>query len=228
MLLSVIVPVRNERDTVARVLERVRGVDVGMPKEIIVVDGASTDGTREMLLRDGRREDTLLVLEDAARGKGIAVRKGIQLARGDIILIQDADLELDPAEYPGLLRPILAGGASAVYGSRFAHGRGEAGRVFYWGNRAITGALNLLFSAGLTDIATCYKVFRAEAIKPIRLTCNGFDLDAEITAELLKSGVNIVEVPVVYRPRSRAEGKKLGWSAGLRVLWATLKCRFST
>ena len=228
MLLSVIVPVRNERETLAPVLERVRAVDVGMPKEIIVVDGASTDGTREMLLRDGRREDTLLVLEDAARGKGIAVRKGIQLAKGDIILIQDADLELDPAEYPGLLRPILEDGAAAVYGSRFARGRGEAGRIFYWGNRAVTGALNLLFSARLTDIATCYKVFRAEAIRPIQLTCNGFDLDAEITAELLKSGVEIVEVPVAYRPRSRAQGKKLGWSAGLRVLWATVRCRFSS
>lgn len=225
MKLSVVIPSRNEEDTIAEVLRRVRAVDVGMEKEIIVVDGSS-DRTREVLGQEGGR-DLTVVLEERPRGKGAAVRTGLERAQGDIVLIQDADLELDPAEYPRLLQPIIEGRAEVVYGSRFRDGRGQTPLLSYLGNIALTRACNLLFRGVLSDMATCYKVFEADALRPLELRCNGFDLDAEITARLLKRGARIVEVPVGYRPRHRSEGKKLDWRSGVSMLYALLRCRFT-
>ncbi len=228
MRLSIVIPVRNERSTVIPLIERVRAVDCGMPRELIVVDGASTDGTREALTALGEAHDLVLVFEERARGKGRAVRTGFERATGDIVMVQDADLELDPAEIPSLLAPIVAERTDVVFGSRFK-GRGRAGAplIGYTGNLALTWAANALFLTRLTDILTCYKVMRANVARSLDLRCNGFDLDAEITCRLLRDGHRIVEVPVTYNARSVDDGKKLSPGVGWSVLRAIVRVRFS-
>ncbi|HET6615126.1 MAG TPA: glycosyltransferase family 2 protein [Dehalococcoidia bacterium] len=228
MKLSIVIPVRNEHDTVVQLIDRVRAVDCGMPKELIVVDGASTDGTRDALLALGESDELALVLEDRARGKGRAVRTGFERATGDIVMVQDADLELDPSEIPALLAPIVEGRTHVVFGSRFkATGRARAPLVGYTGNFALTTVTNVLYRAHLTDILTCYKVMRREVAAGLDLQCNGFDLDAEIACRLLRDGYDILEVPVTYDPRSADEGKKLSPGVGWSVLRAILRVRFS-
>ncbi len=229
MKLSIIIPVRNERHTVIPLIERVKAVDCGMPKELIVVDGASTDGTREALLALSPSDDLLLIFEDAARGKGRAVRTGFDRATGDIVMVQDADLELEPGEIPSLIAPIVAGTTDVVFGSRFrGRGKGSTPWVGYIGNFGLTWVANVLFLTHLTDILTCYKVLRADVARSLDLRCNGFDLDAEITCRLLRDGHKIVEVPVTYTPRTFDEGKKLGPSVGWSVLRAIFRTRFSS
>jgi glycosyltransferase involved in cell wall biosynthesis len=226
--LSIVIPVRNERATVVPLIERVRAVDCGMEKELIVVDGASTDGTREALA-ELSQDGLVLVLEDAARGKGRAVRTGFERATGDIVMVQDADLELNPAEIPSLLAPIVAGETDVVFGSRFrGRGRGDTPLVGWAGNTALTWATNALYFVRLTDILTCYKVMRSEIARSLELRCNGFDLDAEITCRLLREGHRIVEVPVSYAPRGADEGKKLSPGVGWSVLRAIVRVRFSS
>ena len=228
MKVSIVIPVRNERDTVVALIARVRAVDCGMAKEVIVVDGASTDGTREALLALAPSEDLVLVLEDAARGKGRAVRTGFDRATGDIVMVQDADLELDPSEIPSLLAPIVEGRTDVVFGSRFlGRGRGPTPLIGYAGNFGLTWAVNVLYFTRLTDILTCYKVMHRDVARSLDLRCNGFDLDAEITCRLLRDGHKIVEVPVTYEPRSVDEGKKLSPSVGWSVLRAIVRTRFS-
>lgn len=228
MKVSIVIPVRNERDTVVRLIARVRAVDCGMAKELIVVDGASTDGTRQALLALGEAPDLVLVLEDRARGKGRAVRTGFERASGDIVMVQDADLELDPSEIPSLLAPIVEGRTEVVFGSRFkGRGRGSTPLVGYAGNAGLTWAANALYGARLSDILTCYKVMRAGIARSLQLRCNGFDLDAEITCRLLRDGHKILEVPVTYDPRGADEGKKLSPSVGWSVLRAIIRVRFS-
>lgn len=227
MKLSIVIPVRNECQTVIPLIERVRAVDCGMPKELIVVDGASTDGTRQALEALPPSDDLVLVFEDAARGKGRAVRTGFERATGDIVMVQDADLELDPSEIPSLLAPIVDGRARVVFGSRFkGRGRGATPLVGYAGNFALTGIASLLFRARLTDLLTCYKVLRADLARSLDLRCNGFDLDAEIACRVLRTGERIIEVPVSYEPRGVEEGKKLSPSVGWSVLRAILRVRF--
>jgi glycosyltransferase involved in cell wall biosynthesis len=221
--LSVIIPVRNERDTILEVVERVRAVDVGHPKELIVVDGASTDGTRELL---ELVRDIVLIREPQARGKGAAVRAGIERATGEVLVIQDADLELDPGVFPAMLKLIESGRSDVVYGVRFARGRGETPWLSYLGNRGFSLLAGALFLHPLNDILTAYKMMRTDIARSLPLTCRGFDLDAEITCRLLKAGHRIAQVPVSYRPRSREQGKKLGFSAGWGVLKAILRVRF--
>jgi glycosyltransferase involved in cell wall biosynthesis len=226
--LSIVIPVRNESKTVLALIERVRAVDCGMPKELIVVDGASTDGTRDVLLTLDHLPELVLVLEDRARGKGRAVRTGFERATGDIVMVQDADLELDPGEIPSLLAPILDGRSSVVFGSRFkGRGRGQTPLVGYAGNFVLTMAANVLFLARLTDILTCYKVMRTDLARSLDLRCNGFDLDAEITCRLLRDGHQVIEVPVTYNARRVDEGKKLSAGVGWSVLRAILRVRFS-
>ena len=226
MKLSIVIPVRNERGTVIPLIERVRAVDCGMPKELIVVDGASTDGTRHALEALPPSDDLVLVFEDAARGKGRAVRTGFERATGDIVMVQDADLELDPSEIPSLLAPIVDGRTRVVFGSRFkGRGRGATPFVGYAGNFALTGVASLLFRARLTDLLTCYKVLRAYLARSLDLRCNGFDLDAEIACRVLRAGERIIEVPVSYEPRGVEEGKKLSPSVGWSVLRAILRVR---
>lgn len=228
MRLSIVIPVRNERDTVLPLIERVRAVDCGMPKELIVVDGASTDGTREALLSLDKADDLVLILEDVARGKGRAVRTGFERAAGDIVMVQDADLELDPGEIPSLLAPIVEGRTDVVFGSRFKRrGRGDAPLVGYAGNLLLTWAADVLYFKRLTDILTCYKVMHAEVARSLDLRCDGFDLDAEIACRLMRDGHLIVEVPVTYAPRGADEGKKLSPGVGWSVLRAIVRVRLT-
>ena len=228
MKLSIVVPVRNERDTIITLLERVRAVDYGMPKEIIVVDGASTDGTREALLGLDPSPELVLVLEDAARGKGRAVRTGFERATGDIVMVQDADLELDPSQIPSLLAPIVEDPTRAVFGSRFkGRGRGDTPLVGYAGNLLLTWATNVLFLKRLSDILTCYKVLPSDVADALNLRCDGFDIDAEITCRLLREGIRIIELPVTYEPRGVDEGKKLTPGVGWSVLRTIVRVRFS-
>lgn len=227
MKLSIVIPVRNESATITKLIERVREVDCGMPKELIVVDGASTDGTQDLLRTLGEAPDLVLVFEDAARGKGRAVRTGFERATGDIVMVQDADLELDPSEIPSLLAPILDGETDVVLGSRFkGRGRGTAPFVSYLGNKGLTWTANVLFLAHLTDLLTCYKVMRAEVAAGLDLRGSGFDVDAEIPCRLLRDGRRIVEVPVTYEPRGEDAGKKLTRGVGWSVLKAILRVRF--
>jgi len=217
--LSVIIPAYNEVQTIGEVIRRVEKLDLGeIEREIIVVDGGSSDGTREILEQlqaDGR----LIVLDERPRkGKGHAIRLGLRRATGAFIIFQDADLELDPKEYPILLQPIVRGEADVVYGSRFQAGWRRGIWLNRWANRAITGLVNLLYGSDLTDVETCYKLFRAEVIKGLTLTSNRFDLDPEITVRLLNAGTRICEVPIEYFPRTVQQGKKLRWTAGFDAL----------
>ena len=224
MKLSVIVPVYNERETVREILERVRAV--GVEKEIIVVDDGSTDGTRDILREEEGRGDVRVIYHPQNRGKGAAIRTGLEHATGDVVLIQDADLEYDPRDYPRLLQPILEGRAEVVYGSRF---RGRCESMLFWhalGNKLLTLATNLIYGAALSDMETCYKAFKAEVIKSIPLRARRFEFEPEVTAKVLKRGYRIHEVPISYSGRKHHEGKKITWRDGFTALWTLIKYRF--
>jgi glycosyltransferase involved in cell wall biosynthesis len=220
-VLSVVIPVFNERETIEEIIRRVRAVP--FQKEIIVVDDGSTDGTRERLRTleaEGGKLDRL-VLHERNRGKGAALRSGFEKVTGDIVIVQDADLEYDPAEYPKLLRPILDGKADVVYGSRFL--TGMAHRVlFYWhsvANRVLTVLSNMITNLNLTDMETCYKVFRAEVVRAIRIQEDRFGFEPEITAKVARLRCRIYEVGIAYDGRSYSEGKKIGWKD---AVWAVV------
>jgi glycosyltransferase involved in cell wall biosynthesis len=222
---SVIVPCFNERQTVSELIDRVHAVPVD--KEIIVVDDCSTDGTRELLQRRvDERGDITLRLRSRNGGKGAAVQEGLKCATGDVVIIQDADLEYDPADYPVLLRPIQTGKATVVYGSRFI---GEHRAMYFWhalGNQFLTLLCNALFDTTLTDMETCYKVFTIDIARRLRLREPGWGFDPEITARILKMGNRIYEVPVSYAGREFDEGKKISWRDGFVVLKTLLRYRF--
>jgi len=225
---SIIIPVYNEAQTIDEVVERVLAVPMGaVDKEVIVSNDGSSDGTRDTIDASGWASDPRVrVLHNPINlGKGAAVRLGLHNATGDILLIQDADLELDPQEFTRLIAPILAGESDVVYGSRFL-GRSNAVPLrTRLANRALTWATNILFGARLSDMETAYKAFRREALQGLRLRCVGFDFEPEITAKLLRSGRRIKEVPITYRPRSVDEGKKIRWTDGVDALYVLLKCR---
>lgn len=242
MKLSVVMPVYNELDTVAEILRRVRAVDLAvnvgfgaesgsvvvLDREIVVVDDGSTDGTGELLRQLQGQADTLVVRHERNQGKGAAVRTGLEHATGDVVLIQDADLEYDPRDYPALLQPILENRSQVVYGSRFRGGPTRA--MFFWhmiGNRFLTLVTNLLYDSILSDMETCYKVFTREVVDQLDLKASGWGFDPEITAQTLKLGYRIYEVPITYTGREFHEGKKIGWRDGLTVLWTLLKVRFT-
>jgi glycosyltransferase involved in cell wall biosynthesis len=222
--LSVIVPVYNEERTISEILERVRAVDI--PKQIVVVDDFSTDGTRELLVNEARQPDTIVVLHPRNLGKGGAVRSGLAHAAGDIVVIQDADLEYDPRDYHVLLRPILEGRARAVYGSRFL---GEHKAMYFWhalGNKFLTLVTNVLFDTTLTDMETCYKVFTIDIAKQLNIKQMRWGIDPEITAKILRQGVRIYEVPISYNGREFWEGKKISWKDAFVVLRTLIRYRF--
>jgi glycosyltransferase involved in cell wall biosynthesis len=226
-LLSIIVPVYNEVRTVRAVIDRLLSIALPVAREIVVVDDGSTDGTREVLmqaLRDGL--DVTVIEAERNGGKGSAIRLGLARARGTIVAIQDADLELDPQQLSSLVEPIVDGRTTVVYGSRFLDGVSAAPRTTLWANRVLTGVTNALYRGSLTDMETCYKIMRADVARSLGLTANRFDIEPEITAKLLRRGHRIHELPVRFDARSRAQGKKIGWRDGVRALQVLVAERF--
>jgi glycosyltransferase involved in cell wall biosynthesis len=224
--LSVVIPVFNERKTIEEILHRVQAVDVGMEKEIIVVDDSSTDGTRD-LLQELASPQVKVLFHEKNMGKGAALQTGFAQAEGDIVLVQDADLEYDPREYLKLLEPILDGRADVVYGSRFLGGPHRV--LFFWhylGNKMLTAFSNMLSNLNLTDMETCYKVFKKEVLQQIRLKSRRFGFEPEITVKLAKLKCRIYEVPISYSGRLYEEGKKIGWKDGIAALFHLIRYKF--
>ncbi len=225
MKLSIIIPVYNERKTIQEIIRRVDAT--GLVDEIVAVDDGSTDGSREILDEIGRDGKVKVIHHEHNQGKGKAVRTGIQSASGDLLLIQDADLEYDPREYPNLLRPIQEGIADVVYGSRFL----GAGRrpVLFWNmvaNKILTLVTNILYNNILTDMETCYKMFRREVVQDMPLHAHGFEFEPEFTAKILKRKVRIYEVPITFNPRDYSEGKKIKMKDAFIAMWTLIKYRF--
>jgi glycosyltransferase involved in cell wall biosynthesis len=224
MKLSVIMPVFNEEATIEEILQQVRAVNLA--DEIIIVDDGSTDRTRELLKAQENQPATIVIYHDRNQGKGAAVRTGFDRATGDILLVQDADLEYDPRDYPMLIRPIVEGRVKVVYGSRFL---GPRKAMLFWhmlGNKVLTLLTNILYNTILSDMETCYKVFRADVIKGIPLRSKRFEFEPEITAKVLKRGHRIFEVPISYYGREYNEGKKITWREGPKAVWTLIKYRF--
>jgi len=224
-LLSVVVPVFNERNTVAEILRRMRGVDLPLDLEILVVDDGSTDGTGKVLA--ALEDSTVRVLAHAAnQGKGAALRTALAAARGDLVLIQDADLEYDPGDWPRLLAPVLRGRATVVYGSRFL-GEGEAMSLRRWlGDRALGAVTSLLYNTTVSDVLTCFKLFDRTVLDGLAIEADRFDIEAELTAKLLRAGHRIYEVPVSYSGRDRAAGRKFTAADNLAAVRTLVRLRF--
>ncbi len=230
MNLSIVIPVYNERQTLRELLQRVMDAPCPLEKTIILVDDDSTDGTRALLhTLAAEHPEWTVRFHDRNRGKGAALRTGFSEARGDIVLVQDADLEYDPRDYPALLEPIIEGHADVVYGSRFIGG-GPHRVAYFWhslGNRLLTFLSNMMTDLNLTDMEVCYKVFRREVLDGITLREDRFGFEPEITAKVARGKRwRIYEVPISYYGRSYAEGKKIGWRDGMRAFWCILKYRF--
>jgi len=236
MRLSLIIPVYNEADTLEELLSRVMAVDVGMERQIVIIDDGSCDGTRDLypkIQQHWSGEDMVIKLQDVNRGKGAALREGFRLATGDLILIQDGDLEYNPEDYVRLLRPLLEKRADVVYGSRFRGGAAHRVDRFWHmvGNRFVTLLSNMFTDLNLTDMETCYKVFRREVLEGLTLRCNRFDFEPEFTAKISRPNRQgkhwrVYEVGISYAGRSRDEGKKISVFDGFPALWAIIKYRF--
>ena len=228
MKLSVLIPVYNERDTVREIVQRVRSVDLGgLEREVILVDDGSTDGSREVLAELAEWPDVRVFYHHVNQGKGASVRTAIYRATGDLVLIQDADLEYDPRDYPALLRPILEGRAEVVYGSRFLGGPRRA--MLFWhmvGNKLLTLLTNVLYDSIISDMETCYKAFRADVLRAVPLRARRFDIEPEMTAKILRRGYRIYEVPISYNGREYSQGKKITWRDALGAIWTLIRYRF--
>ena len=226
--LSILIPVFNEVGTVEEIVRRVRAADSrGLEKEIIIVDDASTDGTGDVLKKLQPNADVKVFAHPYNRGKGAALRTALQHASGDIVLIQDADLEYDPGDYPKLLQPILEGRADVVYGSRFAGGTHRV--LLFWhytANRFLTLLSDMLCNLNLTDMETCYKVFRRQCVEGLKLTSERFGIEPELTAKLARRRYRFYETGINYAGRDYTEGKKIGWKDGLAALWFIFRYRF--
>lgn len=228
--LSIVMPVYNEKDTINEIFNRVRNVDVGMEKEIIMVDDCSKDGTREILKEISEKglDGVKVIFHEKNCGKGAALRTGFQQVTGDITIIQDADLEYDPSEYPNLIRPIIEGKSDVVYGSRFLGRKRPKGMAFsnFLANKFLTFISNLLTGFSITDMETCYKVMKSSILKELKLESDRFDIEPEITAKLAKKKVKLVEVPISYFGRGHEEGKKINWKDGFSAIYKIFKFRF--
>jgi glycosyltransferase involved in cell wall biosynthesis len=227
MKLSIIIPVYNEKDTLLKILGKVKKVNLGkVKKEIILIDDCSSDGTRE-IIKKIKGNNIVKIFHEKNKGKGGAVKAGIKNATGDIIIIQDADLEYDPRDYVNVIKPIVNGEVKVVYGSRILHKNYKYSHFcFFLGGRLVSFMTNLLFFSRLTDEPTCYKCFRSDLIKNIKINGNKFEWEPEVTAKILKKGIKIKEVPIRYYPRDRDHGKKIKWYDGLDAIWTLIKYRF--
>ena len=224
--LSILIPVYNERATVLELVRRVEAVPLPLAKQIVIVDDGSSDGTRDLLSGLGNR--ATVIRHERNRGKGASLRTALSHATGDIVIIQDADLEYDPADYPMMLGPLLDQRAEAVYGSRFLGGPHRV--LFFWhyfGNMIFTLITNVLYDINLTDMGTCYKAFLTEKLKAIPLRSERFGIEAELTAKICKRRLRLYEVPISYSGRTYAEGKKITWRDGFTYLWCLLRYRVS-
>jgi glycosyltransferase involved in cell wall biosynthesis len=228
MKLSIVIPIYNEAATILELLDLVSAINVGMDKELVLIDDCSSDGTRDVLKKAAADHPEWRVLfHDINRGKGAALRTGFAAATGDFVLIQDADLEYDPREYPILLRPLLENRADVVFGSRF-QGGGPHRVCFFWhylGNKFLTTLSNMMTNLNLTDMEVCYKVFRRDVIQKLTLREDRFGFEVEITAKVARAKCRIYEVPISYYGRSYEEGKKITWKDGFRALWCIVKYR---
>jgi len=222
--LSIVIPVYNEKNTLNTLLARVEAVDYD--KEIVLVDDCSTDGTREIVESYKNKDGYTVAIDPHNKGKGAALRTGFAQASGDIIIIQDADLEYDPKDYGKLLEPILDGRADVVYGSRFLGGPHRV--LFFWhylGNMALTLLSNIMTNLNLTDMETCYKVFTRQVLNSITLKCDRFGFEPEFTSKVARHNFRIYEVPISYSGRDYAEGKKIGWKDGVAAIWFIIRFR---
>ncbi|MCX8159078.1 MAG: glycosyltransferase family 2 protein [Candidatus Pacearchaeota archaeon] len=228
MKLSIIIPVFNEKTTILEVIKRVKCANIkNVKKEIIVVDDYSDDGTRELLKELERKEKLKIIFHDKNYGKGHAIKSGLKIASGDIVIVQDADLEYNPDEYYELIKPIIDGKEKVVYGSRILNEKNKYSSLsFYLGGRIITFITNFLFNSKLTDEPTCYKVFKKEIIDKITINGERFEWEPEITAKILKKKIKIFEVPISYNPRGKEKGKKIKWVDGIIAIWTLIKYRF--
>jgi len=226
MILSVIIPLYNEKATIEEIVRRVKAAEP-QDKEIIIVDDGSTDGTRDVL-KNLAADKVKVILHEKNAGKGGAIRTGLEAARGDIVMLQDADLEYDPKEIAALIKPIQDGMADVVYGSRFMGGRPQRVHMFWHqiGNRFLTFLANITYNYTLTDLETCYKAFRRDFIKDFKIRSNGFTIEPELTAKIWKKHARLYEVPISYYGRSYDEGKKIRFYHGLECIWAIIKFRF--
>ena len=230
--LSVIIPCYNEVENIVEVIDRVAAVDVGLEKEIIVVDDGSEDGTVQVLkeIKEQAEDSDVVTVHFSMlnSGKGFAIRIGLKYITGDIVIIQDADLEYDPEDFPEIIKPILDGKADVVYGSRFLGKARPEGMAFanWLANRILTWTAVILYGKRLTDEATCYKAFRRDIIDNVELTCQRFEFCPEVTSKVLKQGARLVEVPIHYRGRTTLEGKKITWWDGIEAIWTLVKYRF--
>jgi len=226
MKLTVIIPVFNEKATIEQIIKKVKKVPV--EKEIIVVDDGSTDGTAEILKEISEKDKNIkIILKEKNEGKGSAIREGLKYVNGDVVVIQDADLEYEPTDWIEMLKFMEEKKADVVYGSRVLGKNKKSSFVFYLGGRILSIITNFLYGAGITDEPTCYKMFNTEIIKSLNLKCRGFEFCPEVTAKIRKKGIKIYEVPIHYNPRSTKEGKKIRWKDGIIAIWTLIKYRFT-
>ncbi|HEY1827731.1 MAG TPA: glycosyltransferase family 2 protein [Acidimicrobiales bacterium] len=224
--LTVIMPVYNERATVAEIIRRMRAVELPILLQIVVVDDGSSDGT-DKVLRAVEDSTVRVISHPVNQGKGAAIRTGLAASKGDLVLIQDADLEYDPDDWPRLLEPVLKGKARVVYGSRFTGERKNMLPLHWFGNRFLSLVTNILYSSTLSDMETCYKLFDAQVLEGMTIVSDRFDFEPEVTAKVLRRGHRIYEVPISYAGREMHEGKKITWRDGFRALGALVRFRFT-